>query len=145
MSEVASLKSSQRLYKVSRWGATGFKWCYTDKIGYFLFRVDHPNWKSEYYKTEAYELGEVLQRLPRKIDGKSSRERTGTFSLYASVRSRTAWVASYVDDDTVIRRRKVEGEKVKWRYVQSSAETPEDAVCGLAILLFELGILEGTS
>lgn len=60
---VANKELCAELHKLSGWGATEWKWCNTAKIGDFLFRVDHPNWKPEYYVTEAYDLGYLRKKI----------------------------------------------------------------------------------
>lgn len=92
----------------------------------------------------AYDLGFLLRKLPRKLNGVNSKQRDGNFNLYAS-RGKTAWVASYADADGSIIRRLKEGAESQnnrnfW-FIHGSADTPEDAACKLLCELIRQKVL----
>lgn len=144
---VALLELCQELHDLSGWVDTGKaygKWTPEDKKP-FMAEYNYGEFGHDAFRVApAYDLGYLLRKLPRVLRGSNSRERDGVFSLYAARKS-SNWVASYIDTDcTIVRRRKAEADSNNYRnfyWVQDSAQTPEEAVCKLALRLFKEGIL----
>lgn len=126
MSNVASLENCKRLYELSGWGGED-RWFLTNisdpehVIGTATPRIfksdkDHENG----YRTEtpAYSAGYLLRKLPEEAYD------TELGLAIFRTEGRPKWEAGY-DNEFV------------------NADTPEDALCLLAIKLFEEGVLGG--
>ena len=124
---VASLELSKKLYELSKWGDEND---YQDEW-YFKFGKhlgDEETWGFTRTKAmgefPAYDSGYLLWKLPADIDMPS---RAGDSSLDV-IKSETRYYASY----------RVGSAQANY---QGVADTPEDALCKLAIKLFEEGVL----
>lgn len=117
MTDLASLELCKELYEVSGWSDTKF----LHARGGALANNSVPEYVSDFCPP-AYTLGYLLRKLPPFIDDRR-------LTLQPVVVNKK-WCASYdlVDEDNS-------------RYNQFSKD-PEDAVCKLAIELFEQGVLK---
>lgn len=148
---VASLNLCKELYELSGWEPNSWwwtedyqgttkdtKWSVSDEP---IIASGRNEGLSSY---PAYDLGYLLRKLPRKLNGVNSKQRDGNFNLYAS-RGKTAWVASYADaDGSIIRRLKKDAESQNNRnfwFIHGSSDTPENATAKLAIELWKQGVL----
>jgi hypothetical protein len=113
---VASLENCKKLYELSGW-ETG-EW--------FTFGAEDAISLDEFPDIPKYDLGYLLRKLPKEIYAGRFLHLTYPIDL---------WVAGYTTDvDGVV------VGKVSFDNMQT-ADTPEDAVCLLAIKLFEQGQL----
>lgn len=124
MAEVASLENCKRLYELSGWGQafSGDEvhvYYNSIKTPYLVYRSQ--NIRSAMH-TPAYSAGYLLRKLPTSVD---FNEVPHQFRLERRLATDEWWASySHIND------------------VQSFADTPEDALCLLAIKLFEEKILK---
>lgn len=148
MSDTASLEVLRELYELAPdWIGDGKWWSF---VG--VYNMDGSTTDEAWEVTDvvaesvcpAFSAGYLLRKLPRKLKGVNSKQRDGNFNLYAS-RGKTAWIASYADEDgSIIRRLKKDAESQNNRnfwFMHGSADTPEDAMVKLCIVMFKEGIL----
>lgn len=112
---VASLELCKELYELSGWDYTGL--CYAEnKQGWFLESgnvFDNYGAEKQWGCVAAYDLGYLMRKLPK---------------YYAVWRNTETWKVNYVTEAL-----RLESD--------IDADTPEDAVCRLAIELFKQGVL----
>jgi hypothetical protein len=124
---VSSLKNSKRLYELSGWVDVEAYYEYypvADKHALRHSAPDNAFGKDRMlpdYIFPAYDAGYLLRKLPRRVDHEYSNHSV----VYPTSKK---WHAGYL----------TEGVDVKYLV---AADTPEDALCLLAIKLFEEGIL----
>lgn len=116
----ASLKLCKELYDLSGWGSGTLLKDQGDIVNRW-----HQSWVEEEIEmvSPAYDLGYLLRKLPGKI----KRERLRLEPRLQWVDDAKWWVAHYVD-----------GSLVRFNVTD---ESPEDALCKLAIELFKHGEL----
>jgi hypothetical protein len=112
VSNIASLELCKELFKVSGWDGTYFLYTKTGRLSTIASMF-------AYKPLPAYDLGYLLRKLPYKTDLRQLRN---------------AWSASYSNNTY---RRYGDGR----RDAYAKADTPENAVCQLAIELFKQNIL----
>lgn len=110
---VANLENSKRLYELSGWDDTD-EWQHeTPAGGIHFFSPVAPTDKCD---APAYPAGYLLRRLP-----------SDDFRIAVLTNDSNRWVANRTTANTVEQ--------------QCESDTPEDALCLLAIKLFESGVL----
>lgn len=117
---VASLALCQELKALSGWTDTYFQWrTHPSGEAYVVGHVPDADPLKE--ETPAYDLGYLVRRLPRKLDGEQF---MCEIAIEAAVFGE-GWCAGYLYHTTPT----------------LEAETPEDAATKLAIELFKQGVL----
>lgn len=116
----ASLDLCKELYELSGWE---------------IEPLDENNWDF-LESAPKYPLGYLLRKLPAKID---INDGDHIYKLTIDRKSESVWRASYSKD---IANRKGRGLVKDWKYKLIDADTPENALCKLAIELFRQGVLK---
>lgn len=121
---VAGLHLCEELYELSGWDvqAPGAAWWYTypddSAAAYFSERPEH--WDEAIKKIPAYDLGYLLRKLPPATIIRRNKKRGKD------------WSAGFYDTGAGYRNTSI---------AKTTADTPEDAACKLAIELFKNGVL----
>lgn len=115
MSNTASLENCKRLHELSGWGA--------ERQHYIIHEYTDHTKRSEPTGVPAYDAGYLLRKLPTNS---AEAENNAQFRMTVEYTPR-GWKAFYHF-----------GKPMMHEY----ADTPEDALCLLAIKLFEEGILK---
>ena len=119
---VSNLENSKRLYELSGWDSTEF-WYWNGKATNDI-APETLEWGKENYKencSPAYDAGFLLRKLPTNIE-------EAQFVNIGTGDEKEPWVAEYSPSLSV-------------KTIYAFADTPEDALCKLAIALFEQNIL----
>lgn len=130
--QVASLELCKELYELSEWDGTQLVHDYSSgTIVYYPSPVAayHINDTLPYENIPAYDLSYLLRKLPRKFDNTNTQ--VLFLMLAPSPPNNTQWVANYGGTDYL-------GVKP----YECFDDTPEDALCALAIELFKQGVLK---
>jgi hypothetical protein len=130
----ANLENCKKLYELSGWGETEYLYGKNIVSGnYPLFHQD--NYPQSYpYESSfpAYDLGYLIRKLPQDLKSepdKDNRCEQWGLRLETPIVNHTSglWAFYYENSKP---------------YIWQEADTPEDALCLLAIKLFEEGILK---
>ena len=135
----ASLENSKRLYELSGWHDNGDRWYFTATDGKVIGTATPRILKGDKdykggYRTDipAYDAGYLLRKLqealPHKKIEKHHKITRGVFWREGR------WC-------TQRERYGVGADRDEWKVYVYHADTPEDALCLLAIKLFEEGVL----
>jgi hypothetical protein len=141
MSEVASLSPCRELYELSGWNDTDFIHSETYVNEKFdRYRVVYlPNSPEVYeengktfgevrrHVTPAYSVGYLLRKLPRNIEDSSG----NIYRLRGGSNQYFYWQYECVDDPDVL----------WWNISPFSKDSPEDALCTLAVALFKQDVI----
>ena len=131
---VVKLELSKKLYELSEWSDTSNTWMkhsLSDKAKCYAIPTAETgiqvlNGELE-YKYPAYDLGYLLRKLPKEYRTHRSGKKTITSREIQLEQWGNQWMIGLGDGDK--------------EYLEAKADTPEDALCLLAITLFESGIL----
>lgn len=119
MTDVASLELCKELYELSGWQDTDFNWAEQVSNTQVIYGpVNEESWDW----APAYDLGYLLRKLPVKI---KMEHRIGK-----------RWAV------TLSRGEIQPDNSIKKLEIYADADTPEDAVCKLAIELIKQGVLK---
>lgn len=129
MSNTASLELSKKLYELSGWEETEkvFEILEGNAVQPRSMALAHR------WDTPAYDAGYLLRKLPNKMQDEGwllSLDHDGMDDAEEKI----IWLARYYDGDTV-------GDETPISICPVTADTPEDALCKVAIKLFEEGVL----
>lgn len=129
--EVASFELCKELFELSGWTGSVYAWELHTKHNFLIHTLEYDKKPSDKEWIAAYDLGYLLRKLPSVKDVEFRIEQNG-FSEQGQ-----DWVA-YGYDYKVFEDTQNED---KARIYRNNADTPEDAVCALAIALFKQGVL----
>ena len=134
MSNVASLVLCKELHDLSGWEAPD-TWAFGDELNEpIVVSSDHGELGHDIYRVAyAYDLGYLLRKLPAQIEFNDE-----IVKLTLDRQSGKMWRASYAYP---LERMKAKRRYADWKFLAYQYETPENALCRLAITLLKQGIL----
>lgn len=123
---VANLENCKRLYELSGWGEDcEFHWLHREIFDRIPRQSDLKDGVTEEDYAPAYSAGYLLRKLPAQFGKRGS----NSAECLRLAKGKNKYLAGYIGVDLV------------WGF-PCEADTPEDALCLLAIKLFEEGVLK---
>ena len=135
---VANLDLCKELYGLSGWYAQHFWYCKKSKSEDLWSIEEEPLLADDENNIPAYDLGFLLRKLPHNITPKDKRYSTGShLELHNQSMDKSESLGGGISHCWCAMYRSTYGH-----LAIEHADTPEDAVCKLAIELFKQGIIK---